>query len=178
MALKSGQVRKKHAVSYQDVNVKNSHQVESDELTDVSEFFPDVFSCSSSSVSIETEKFDAEMNASSPTVSLVSSQENVSPLVQVVNVPLLAAQTCNSTRYGLKAYLPLRPSSETIETIEIHKRNMKKEWKKRDPDQMAINTMMALTFADRREFIVKESPDVSQLLEEYPVLSDEKQASV
>ena len=54
---------------------------------------------------------------------------------------------------------------------------MKKEWKRRDHDQMKINTLMDVTFTDRRKLIVNQAPDVAQVVEDYPVLTVAKEAS-
>ena len=72
--------------------------------------------------------------------------------------------------WGLKNYLSQRPEGEDDISIKRHQAAMRDELSKRKPDQNRLDRFMDLTFADRREFIVKQSPLVADIKEVFPVL--------
>ena len=49
-----------------------------------------------------------------------------------------------------------RPEGEDATSIERHRAAMKTELTKRNPEQSRIDRLMTLTFADRRDIIVKK----------------------
>ena len=83
----------------------------------------------------------------------------------------------DKAHYGMVNYLPPRPITETDDSIKLHIRTMKQEWKKRDRDLKKVNKLMDLTLSERRHFVVQEAPEVSEVLAEYPVLTDSKQVN-
>ena len=121
----------------------------------------------------------AHGNGISGTV-ITSDNTSLSSDVISLNSPKSSATNTsveNRSPYGLNNYLPSRPDSETEESIQTHILSLKQEWKRRDPDKRKVNTLMNLTFADRRAFIVKQAPDLSEVLAEYPVLTNTDEVS-
>ena len=141
------------------------------EESEKTELFGEVLCGSPSSNFSEADPFARETCTPSPTDGFTSQKQSSK------NTFSNRDKSRCSNQYGLRDYLPGRPQSETDETIVAHINNMKKEWKKRDHDQMKINTLMDLTFADRRKLIVNQAPDVAQVLEDYPVLTEGKEVS-
>ncbi|XP_072016020.1 uncharacterized protein [Amphiura filiformis] len=75
--------------------------------------------------------------------------------------------------WGIKNYLPGRPFGEDDTTIGIHIASLKTEHKKKRQDASLIKQLMDITFADRREAIVKKQWKISKIKSEYPCLFDE-----
>lgn len=71
---------------------------------------------------------------------------------------------------GLPHYFAIRPSEEDDDSIERHRLSMIQEISESQPDQEKIDRLMALTFADRRQFIVVKGAPLQDVLESYPVL--------
>lgn len=72
--------------------------------------------------------------------------------------------------YGVENYLPSRPSTEDDASILKHEETLCKESKRKNPDYSVIQTLMDLTFADRRLFVTKDLPSFSAVKEKYPCL--------
>ncbi|XP_038062955.1 uncharacterized protein LOC119733618 [Patiria miniata] len=72
--------------------------------------------------------------------------------------------------WGLKNYISQRPEGEDSTSIERHQAAMKVELAKRNPDRSRVDRQMALTFADRREFIIKGNPLMADIKAGFPAL--------
>ncbi|XP_038062431.1 uncharacterized protein LOC119732924 [Patiria miniata] len=72
--------------------------------------------------------------------------------------------------WGLKNYISQRPEGEDSTSIERHQAAMKVELAKRNPDRSRVDRLMALTFADRREFIIKGNPLMADIKARFPAL--------
>lgn len=78
--------------------------------------------------------------------------------------------------WGLANYLPVRPEGEDDDSILRHEAALKTEMVKRHPDHGRLDRLMALTFSDRRNFIINENPLVCEIKEKYPALFESENA--
>ena len=69
--------------------------------------------------------------------------------------------------WGLQNYLGERPAGEDDISILRHQEAMHDE---RKPEQSRLARLLDLTFADRRDFIMKRNPTVADIREQYPAL--------
>ncbi|XP_052076738.1 uncharacterized protein LOC127714725 [Mytilus californianus] len=77
--------------------------------------------------------------------------------------------------WGMSNYLPMRPDSEDLESIKLHKTWLKQEYRKVDQDFRLVDLKMGLTFPDRRKDIVQDGNSLSEIIKEYPFLQDRRQ---
>lgn len=84
----------------------------------------------------------------------------------------------NIPAFGAKNFLCQRPATEDDASQMMHRKTMKSEFLKRNVNIRLIETLMELTFSDRRHFIVNQSPPIEALKLEYPCLFDTYQVSI
>lgn len=70
-------------------------------------------------------------------------------------------------------YLPPREPTEDDTTVASHIKWLATEKRKRQPDFKMVHCCMNKTLADRRKWVVNETPSVSDVQEKYPWLFDE-----
>lgn len=80
-------------------------------------------------------------------------------------------------RKGEINYLPDLPEGETLETLMCHKEQLLNEFKKREPSKSILEEKMKLTYALRRQDIVKSPSTFSVLKKEWPVLFNPEMVS-
>lgn len=84
----------------------------------------------------------------------------------------------NIPAFGVKNYLCQRPSTEDDASQMLHRKTMAIEICKKNVNVRLIETLMELTFSDRRHFTINQSPSIEALKEEYPCLFDTYQVSI
>ena len=88
-----------------------------------------------------------------------------------------AKEKNNPPRYppmwGMKNYLPARPSSEDDNSILKHKKWLQLEILKKRPDFKEVSHLMEITLADRRKEIVKKVISLKGVKDNYPWLFTE-----
>jgi len=73
-------------------------------------------------------------------------------------------------RRGESNYLPNLPGGEDSSSQQDAQTVMKEECKKVRPDTRLLHSLMAKTFASRRQLIIKEMPPIAQVKENWPAL--------
>ena len=80
--------------------------------------------------------------------------------------------------WGILNYLPNLPITEDEASIERHKKIIQSEYKRSHRDSVKLNELMDLTFPSRRRSIVSEHAVVTDILVNYPCLSEEEQVTI
>lgn len=81
--------------------------------------------------------------------------------------------------WGVKNYLPPIPNGEDEITLQCHLAKLKKESMlvKDKQNQKLIDSIMDLTFAQRRRLIITDMARITNIIESYPVLCNSNQVS-
>lgn len=83
----------------------------------------------------------------------------------------------NTPAFGAKNDLLQRPPTEDDASQTSHRKTMILQSSKKNMNVRLVETLMELTFSDRRSFTVKQSPSIAALKEEYPCLFDTYQVN-
>ncbi|XP_070817230.1 uncharacterized protein [Chaetodon trifascialis] len=78
-------------------------------------------------------------------------------------------------RKGEVNYLPEFPEGIDASRLEALREAMVNEMRKRNPNDSLIRKNMDITFALRRDEVVKHEPDISQMVQRWPALFTESQ---
>ncbi|XP_039892718.1 uncharacterized protein LOC120736559 [Simochromis diagramma] len=81
-------------------------------------------------------------------------------------------------RKGEVNYLPDFPEGMDSASLETAREAMVDEMKKKSPDVSIIKHAMNITFALRRAEVVKDKPDISQMVQRWPALFTESQVNL
>ncbi|XP_034542093.1 uncharacterized protein LOC117814722 [Notolabrus celidotus] len=86
-----------------------------------------------------------------------------------------SSKVLKKSKKGEVHYLPDPPAGQSAFTSEENRKTMLLEVQKCDPDLQLLDEMMTATFSQRRKEVIGDEPPVSELVNRWPALFNERQ---